>query len=97
MQRLHKRRVQRRRYHDVVSAMPELRLLSISRVFKLGRYDHLLVSQSAGQMCGAVVPHCDFQKYLPWIALKQKVLAFARTRIVRPPPPACMRPRNMPG
>ena len=44
------------------------------------------VAQSAGQMCGAVVPHCDFQKHLPWIALKQRGLALARTRIGRAPP-----------
>lgn len=45
-----------------------------------------LVVRSAGQKCGAVVPHCDFQKYLPQIALKQRVLPFARSRIGRAPP-----------
>lgn len=93
MQKLHERRVQRRQHHDVVSNVPELRLLSIRRVFGLGQYNHLLVTRSAGQKCGAVVPHCDFQKYLPWIAHKMEVLPFARPRIARPPPPAHPCPR----
>ena len=55
------------------------------------------VPHSAGQKCGAVVPHCDFQKYLPQIALKQEVLPFARIRIVRPPPHPHPCARGMPG
>lgn len=56
------------------------------------------VVRSAGRKCGAVVPHCDFQKHLPQIALKQRVLPFARTRIGRAPPrPRLCALRRYPG
>lgn len=56
-----------------------------------------LVTQSVGQKCGAVVPHCDFQKYLPEIALKQEDFPFAHTRNARSPPHPHPCARGMPG
>lgn len=56
-----------------------------------------LVVRPAGQQCGAVVPHCDFQKHLPQMALKQRVLPFARSRIGRAPPrPRLRTPQRYP-
>lgn len=86
LQELYPRKVQGRGNLNVVWPSQVLRLLSIHRVQFMGACRGILVARSAGQKCGAVVPHCDFQKYLPWIALKQRVLALARTRIGRAPP-----------
>lgn len=86
MQKLHPWKVQGRRDNDVVRPCQMLRVLSIRRVQMVGARGSVLVVRSAGNKCGAVVPHCDFQKYLPWIALKQRGLALARTRIGRAPP-----------
>ena len=86
MQKLHPWNVQRRRDYDVVPGMPALCLLSFCWMPEMGTRRGVLVAQSAGQKCGAVVPHCDFQKHLPQIALKQRGLALARTRIGRAPP-----------
>lgn len=97
MQKLHPWEVRGRKDNDVVPGMPELCLLSIHRMQEMGARRNILVLRSAGQMCGAVVPHCDFQKHLPWIALKQRGLALARTRIGRAPPrPHLCAPRRYP-
>lgn len=86
MQKLHTWKVRGRKDNDVVWLCQMLRLLSVSRVPAMGARRNLLVVRPAGHKCGAVVPHCDFQKYLPQIALKQRALALARTRIGRAPP-----------
>lgn len=86
MQELHPWEVRGRKDNDVVWPCQMLRLCSIRRMRFLGTCRGVLVVRSARQMGGAVVPPCDFQKYLPQIALKQRVLPFARTRIGRAPP-----------
>lgn len=86
MQELHPWKVRGRKDDDVVWPCQMLRLCPIRRMRFLGACRGVLVVRSARQMCGAVVPHCDFQKYLPQIALKQRVLPFAHTRIGRAPP-----------
>lgn len=86
MQELHPREVRGRKEYDVVWLSWMLRLCSFHRMQSLGARRGVLVLRSARQMCGAVVPHCDFQKHLPQIALKQRVLPFARPRIGRAPP-----------
>lgn len=86
MHELHPWKVQGRRDFDDVHPLWMLRVLCIYRVPVLGARRDILVVRPAGQKCGAVVPHCDFQKYLPQIALKQRVLPFARSRIGRAPP-----------
>ena len=86
MQKLHPWKVRGRANNDVVWPCQMLRVLSIRRLQMVGACRGILVVRSAGHKCGAVVPHCDFQKYLPQIALKQRVLPFARSRIGRAPP-----------
>lgn len=98
VQKLYPWKVRGRKVYDVVWPCKMLRLCSIGRMRFLGACRGVLVVRSAGQKCGAVVPHCDFQKYLPWIALKQRVLPFARTRIGRAPPrPRLCASRRYPG
>lgn len=97
MQKLHPWKVRGRADNDVVWSCQMLRVLSICRVPMVGACRNILVLRSAGHKCGAVVPHCDFQKHLPWIALKQRGLALARTRIGRAPPrPRLCAPRRYP-
>lgn len=97
MQKLYPWEVRGRSDNDVVWPCQVLRVLSIRRVRLVGACGDILVVRSAGHKCGAVVPHCDFQKHLPQIALKQRGLALARTRIGRAPPrPHLCAPRRYP-
>jgi hypothetical protein len=91
MQELYPWEVRGRKADDVVWPCQMLRLCSIRWMQFLGTCRDILVVRPAGQKCGAVVPHCDFQKHLPQIALKQRVLPFARSRIERAPPRPCLR------
>lgn len=52
----------------------------------LRRCGAVLVVRPAGQKCGAVVPHCDFQKCYTEIALCKGVSPYARPRNARPRP-----------
>ena len=97
MQKLYPREVQGWRNFGVVYLSQLLRLLSLCRMQLLGARRGVLVVRPAGQQCGAVVPHCDFQKYLPWIALKQRVPPYAHPRIGRAPPrPRLRTPQRYP-
>lgn len=64
-----------RRRLDRLGGMPILR-----------RCRAVLVVRPAGQKCGAVVPHCDFQKCYTGIALYKGVYPYARPRNARPRP-----------
>ena len=97
MHELYPREVRGRKADDVVWPCKMLRLCPIRRMRFLGARRGVLVVRPAGQQCGAVVPHCDFQKHLPQMALKQRVLPYARPRIGRAPPrPRLRTPQRYP-
>ena len=77
MQRLHLVPEDRRLKHDEMLLAPVRGVQPISGVLHVGRKSVLLVLQSEWQKCGAVVPHCDFQRQFSLCAYTERVQARA--------------------
>lgn len=90
MQRLFERTTQRHERNGVLFALSKGRVRIISAVSVLRPLRRLLVLRSGWQMCGTVVPHCDFHSLSRWKHLKQGVFPYACPRSVcaRAPTPA---------
>lgn len=76
----------RRQQHGAMLPSSRRRLDRLGGMPILRRCGAVLVLQPAGQKCGAVVPHCDFQKCYTGIALNKGVYPYARPRNARPRP-----------
>lgn len=89
MQRLHLVTEDRRFKHDEMLLAPLRGVQPITGMLYVGQHTMLLVLQSAWQKCGAVVPHCDFQKVSPRMDLCKGSFLYVRTRRarLRAPPP----------
>lgn len=89
MQRLHLVTEDRRLKHDEMLLASVRGVQPFSGMLHVGRKSVLLVLQSEWQKCGAVVPHCDFQKVSPRMDLYKGSFLYVRTRNAcrRAPPP----------
>lgn len=76
----------RRQQHGTMLPSSRRRLDRLGGMPILRRCGAVLVLQPAGQKCGAVVPHCDFQKCYTGIALYKGVSPYARPWNARPRP-----------